>query len=149
MGLQGRALPERLAVLVKIEARSLEVLHDPVVRVLAGRRVLIVDDEVAIGNMLAACCDMWGLEPVVATGPSEALDIAHRTRQSTAEGSWCAAQESAARPEGATVEFIREGLPDRLSSRARDVGRAATERKKLRRREGAVSPATFPPPGTG
>ena len=40
------------------------------------KRVLVVDDELAIGNMIAACCDMWGLEPIVATTGSEALSIA-------------------------------------------------------------------------
>lgn len=39
------------------------------------KRILIVDDEVAMGNMLAACCDMWGLEPTVVTTGSEALQI--------------------------------------------------------------------------
>jgi CheY-like chemotaxis protein len=42
------------------------------------KRVLIVDDEVAIGNMLAACCDMWGMEPVVATTGAEALELIER-----------------------------------------------------------------------
>jgi CheY-like chemotaxis protein len=37
------------------------------------KRVLIVDDEVAVGHMLAACCDMWGLQPIVATNGPEAL----------------------------------------------------------------------------
>jgi hypothetical protein len=35
VGLQRRAPPERLAVLVKIEARSLEVLYDPLGEFLA------------------------------------------------------------------------------------------------------------------
>lgn len=39
------------------------------------KRILIVDDEVAMGNMLAACCDMWGFEPVVVTTGAEALQI--------------------------------------------------------------------------
>ena len=39
------------------------------------KRVLIVDDEVAVGNMLAACCDMWEMEPIVATTGAEALSI--------------------------------------------------------------------------
>jgi CheY-like chemotaxis protein len=39
------------------------------------KRILIVDDEVAMGNMLAACCDMWGLEPTVVTTGVEALQI--------------------------------------------------------------------------
>ena len=39
------------------------------------KRILIVDDEVAMGNMLAACCDMWGLEPTVVTSGAEALQI--------------------------------------------------------------------------
>jgi CheY-like chemotaxis protein len=39
------------------------------------KRILIVDDEVAMGNMLAACCDMWGLEPTVVTTGAEALEI--------------------------------------------------------------------------
>jgi CheY-like chemotaxis protein len=38
-------------------------------------RVLIVDDEVAMGNMLAACCDLWGMEPIVATTGAEALQL--------------------------------------------------------------------------
>jgi CheY-like chemotaxis protein len=38
-------------------------------------RVLIVDDEVAMGNMLAACCDLWGMEPIVATTDAEALQL--------------------------------------------------------------------------
>jgi CheY-like chemotaxis protein len=41
----------------------------------ARKRILIVDDEVAMGNMLAACCDMWGLEPTVVTTGTEALEI--------------------------------------------------------------------------
>jgi DNA-binding response OmpR family regulator len=43
------------------------------------KRVLIVDDEVAIGNMLAACCDLWGMEPVVATTGVEALELMERS----------------------------------------------------------------------
>ena len=39
------------------------------------KRILIVDDELAMGNMLAACCDMWGLEPIVVTTGAEALQI--------------------------------------------------------------------------
>lgn len=39
------------------------------------KRVLIVDDEVAVGNMLAACCDLWGMEPMVATTGAEALQL--------------------------------------------------------------------------
>jgi CheY-like chemotaxis protein len=39
------------------------------------RTVLIVDDEVAIGHMLAACCDMWGMEAVVASTALEALTL--------------------------------------------------------------------------
>jgi CheY-like chemotaxis protein len=39
------------------------------------KRVLIVDDEVAVGHMLAACCDMWGLQPIVATNGPEALRL--------------------------------------------------------------------------
>jgi CheY-like chemotaxis protein len=39
------------------------------------KRVLIVDDEVAMGNMLAACVDLWGMEPIVATTGAEALQL--------------------------------------------------------------------------
>jgi CheY-like chemotaxis protein len=39
------------------------------------KRILIVDDELAMGNMLAACCDLWGLEPIVVTTGAEALQI--------------------------------------------------------------------------
>jgi len=35
--------------------------------------VLIVDDEEAIGHMLAACCDIWGLEGIVASTATEAI----------------------------------------------------------------------------
>jgi CheY-like chemotaxis protein len=43
------------------------------------KRVLIVDDELAMGNMLAACCDMWGMEPTVVTSGAEALQILEQT----------------------------------------------------------------------
>ena len=39
------------------------------------KRILIVDDEIAVGNILAACCDLWGMEPVVATTGAEALQM--------------------------------------------------------------------------
>ena len=45
----------------------------------ARKRVLIVDDEVALGHMLAACCDMWGMEPMVATTGAEALQLIDQT----------------------------------------------------------------------
>ena len=37
--------------------------------------MLIVDDEVAIGYMLAACCEMWGMEGIVAGTAQEALTL--------------------------------------------------------------------------
>jgi CheY-like chemotaxis protein len=40
------------------------------------KRVLVIDDEASSGNLIAACCDAWGLEAVVTTSPGEALDIA-------------------------------------------------------------------------
>jgi DNA-binding response OmpR family regulator len=43
------------------------------------KRVLIVDDELAMGNMLAACCDMWGMDPTVVTTGAEALQILEHT----------------------------------------------------------------------
>lgn len=43
------------------------------------KRILIVDDELAMGNMLAACCDMWGMEPTVVTTGVEALQILEYT----------------------------------------------------------------------
>jgi two-component system response regulator FlrC len=44
------------------------------------KRVVIVDDEVAIGHMLAACCDMWGMEGIVTSTADEALAVmAERT----------------------------------------------------------------------
>ena len=48
--------------------------------VMTGRkRILIVDDELAMGNMLAACCDLWGLDPTVVTTGAEALQILEHT----------------------------------------------------------------------
>jgi CheY-like chemotaxis protein len=44
------------------------------------KRVLIVDDEVAMGNMLAACVDLWGMEPIVATTGAEALQLIEQSR---------------------------------------------------------------------
>jgi two-component system phosphate regulon response regulator PhoB len=41
----------------------------------ARKRILIVDDEVAVGNMLAACCDMWGMEGIVTSSGPEALHV--------------------------------------------------------------------------
>jgi DNA-binding response OmpR family regulator len=43
------------------------------------KRVLIVDDEVALGHMLAACCDLWGMDPIVATTGVEALHLIEET----------------------------------------------------------------------
>jgi len=39
------------------------------------KRVVIVDDEIAIGNMLAACCDMWGMDGIVTSSAAEALAV--------------------------------------------------------------------------
>jgi CheY-like chemotaxis protein len=44
------------------------------------KRVLVIDDEEAIGYLIAACCDMWGLEAVVTTSAWEALEVARDSR---------------------------------------------------------------------
>jgi two-component system phosphate regulon response regulator PhoB len=73
----------------------------------AKKRVLIVDDEVAVGNMLAACCDLWGFEPVVATTGAEALDLM---------------RESA--PDLIVTDFMMPGMTGHeLTRRARADGR--------------------------
>ena len=41
----------------------------------AKKRVLIVDDEPAVGTLLAMCCEFWGLEPLVAHNGGEALRL--------------------------------------------------------------------------
>ena len=45
----------------------------------ARKRVVIVDDEMAVGNMLAACCDMWGMEGIVTSTAIEALGVIAET----------------------------------------------------------------------
>jgi CheY-like chemotaxis protein len=39
------------------------------------KRILIVDDEAAIGSLLAMCCEFWGLEAIVAHNGAEALRL--------------------------------------------------------------------------
>jgi DNA-binding response OmpR family regulator len=39
------------------------------------QRVLIVDDEMAVADMLAICCEFWGFEPIVANTGEQALKL--------------------------------------------------------------------------
>jgi CheY-like chemotaxis protein len=39
------------------------------------KRILIVDDEAAIGSLLAMCCEFWGLDAVIAHNGAEALRL--------------------------------------------------------------------------
>jgi CheY-like chemotaxis protein len=100
------------------------------------KRILIVDDEVAMGNMLAACCDMWGLEPTVVTTGAEALLILERST-----------------PDLILTDFMMPGMSGhelcrraRADSRLRDVPMILTSSAPEAARRDSPADALLPKP---